>query len=218
MEICHLWIMCSVCLPFSRPMSEKWIPTFLTTCHTSPCSPCFINQGPQFHDGYWFSWGQFFLKLTQKVKSQRSYMSTLLHSVHIHCEQYNCGKSLLGQKTMFSVCGVKPSCKNHWVFNGKPVAISWDIKLMHHALIVPAIHSLKKTGPITPLVQTAMPTVTLIEGSIFLVSICIFLGTQDHTLCSFSKPSKWKCVSSENHTLCTVISSCSAHTANCSLC
>jgi len=119
---------------------------------------------------------------------------------------------------MFSVCGITPSCKNHWVFNGKPVAISLGIKLMHHAQIVPAIHSLKKTGSVNPMIETAMPTVTLIEGCIFLVSICLFLGTQNRTLCVFSKPSKWKCASSENHTLCTVISSCSAHTANCSLC
>jgi hypothetical protein len=47
----------------------------------------------------------------------------------------------------------------------------------------------EKTGPTNPLVETAMPTVTLIEWCIFLVSICLFLGTQNHTLCLFSKPS-----------------------------
>jgi len=88
---------------------------------------------------------------------------------------------------------------------------------MHHAQIVSTILSLKKTSPINPLVETAMLTVTLNEGCIFLVSKCLFLGTQNRTLCLFSKPSKWKCASSENHTLCTVISSWSAHTANCSL-
>ena len=48
---------------------------------------------------------------------------------------------------------------------------------------------LKKNGPINPLVETAMPTVTLSEGCIFLVSICGFLGTQNCTLYSVSHPS-----------------------------
>lgn len=146
------------------------------------------------------------------------YLSTIIVSwKRVRCQlrpNFSCNTRTL------AVCGLAPSCINHWVLIFSPVAIRYSKKvgMQHGQIMITVEWFIEKEWPSYPVAWDGNSYNSHVAINVSLWNWCGISMAQNWTFCVFTTLRKWKYTSSENHVLQGICSSCLAQEVKCNLC